>query len=98
VKAALVGRGGIGVGARGLRPLEGGSRTLYLVTPVTYDGEKADEEEVAQAFDSLVKGAVAAGALKDCGVESVGFSVIQPMGDEIPLGIEPFPEDAESGA
>jgi hypothetical protein len=80
------------------RPQESGSRTLYLITPVTYDGEKADEEAVAQAFDGVVKDAAAAGALKDSGVESVGFSAIQPTGEEIPLGIEPPPEDAEPGA
>jgi hypothetical protein len=84
----------IGVTARDPRPLEGGSKTVYLVTPVTYDGKRADEQEVAQAFDSLVKDATAAGALKDAGVESVGFSVVQPTGDEIPLGIEPVPDDA----
>lgn len=87
--------GRIGVAARGPRPLEGGSKTVYLVTPVTYDGKKADEQEVAQAFDSIVKDAAGAGALTDAGVESVGFSVIQPTGDEIPLGIEPVPDDAE---
>jgi hypothetical protein len=81
---------------RGLRPVEKGSKTVYLTTPVTYDGEKADEEEVAQAFDSLVKDAAAAGALDDSGVESVGFSVIEPVGDEIPLGIAPVSDDAES--
>ena len=79
---------------RGPRRHEGGSRTLYLVTPVTYDETRADEQAVAQAFDSLVKDATAAGALKNAGVESVGFSVIQPTGDEIPLGIEPDPDDA----
>ena len=79
---------------RDLRPEEGGSRTVYLVTPVTYDGEKAEAEEVAQAFDRLVKGAIEAGALQNSGVESVGFSVIQPTGEEIPLGIEPPPESA----
>jgi hypothetical protein len=79
------------------RPEEGGWRTLYLVTPVTYDGEKADEEEVAKAFDSVVKEAAAQGALKDSGVESVGFSAIQPTGEEVPLGIEPVSEEAESG-
>jgi hypothetical protein len=73
---------------RGLRPIEEGSRTVYLVTPVTYDGEKADAEEVAQAFDKLVKDATSAGALTDSGVESVGFCVIQASGDEVPLGIE----------
>jgi hypothetical protein len=90
--------GGIGLAARGPRPLEGGSRTLYLVTPVTYDAERADEQAVAQAFDSVVKDAAAAGALKDAGVESVGFSVIQPTGDwdEVPLGIEAVPDDAKT--
>ena len=76
-------------GERGLRPIEEGSRTVYLVTPVTYDGKKADEEEVAQAFDKLVKDATEAGALEHSGVKSVGFCVIQPTGDEVPLGIEP---------
>ena len=73
----------------GLRPIEDGSRTVYLITPVTYDGERADAEDVAQRFDKLVKDATAAGALEDSGVKSVGFCVIQPSGDEVPLGIEP---------
>ena len=42
-------------GERGLRSVEGGSRTVYLLTPVTYDASKANEEAVAQAFDKLVK-------------------------------------------
>jgi hypothetical protein len=83
------------VAPRQRRPEESGSRTLYLVTPVTYDGETADEEEVARAFDSVVKEAAAEGALKDSGVRSVGFSAIQPTGDEIPLGIEPVSEEIE---
>jgi len=74
---------------RGLRPIEDGTRTVYLITPVTYDGERADAEDVAQRFDRLVKDATAAGALEDSGVKSVGFCVIQPSGDEVPLGIEP---------
>jgi hypothetical protein len=74
---------------RGVRPIERRSRTVYLVTPVTYDGQKADEDEVAEAFDKLVMDATAQGALEDSGVESVGFSVIEPTGDEVPLGIEP---------
>ena len=74
---------------RGLRSIENGSRTVYLITPVTYDGERADAEDVAQRFDKLVKDATAAGALEDSGVKSVGFCVIQPSGDEVPLGIEP---------
>lgn len=74
---------------RGLRPIKDGSRTVYLITPVTYDGERADAEDVAQRFDKLVKEATAAGALEDSGVKSVGFCVIQPSGDEVPLGIEP---------
>jgi hypothetical protein len=77
-----------------VRPVEDGSRTVYLVTPVTYDGEQAEAEDVAQAFDKLVKDATKAGALQDSGVKSVGFSVIQPIGDEVPLGIEPPPESA----
>ena len=76
-------------GERGLRPVEGGSRTVYLLTPVTYDEKRADEEQVAQAFDNLVKHGVARGALEESGVASVGFSVIQPSEDELPLGIEP---------
>ena len=79
-------------GDRGLRPIEGGSKTVYLVTPVTYDARKADEETVAQAFDKLVKDGTAQGALDDCGVASVGFCVIQPTGDELPLGIAPEEE------
>ena len=74
---------------RGLRSIEDGSRTVYLITPVTYDGERADAEDLAQTFDKLVKDATAAGALEDSGVKSVGFCVIQPSGDEVPLGIEP---------
>lgn len=74
---------------RGLRPTEDGAKTVYLITPVTYDGERADAEEVAQRFDKLVKDATDAGALEDSGVKSVGFCVIQPNGDEVPLGIEP---------
>ena len=73
----------------GLRPIEDCARTVYLITPVTYDGERADAEDVAQRFDKLVKDATAAGALEDSGVKSVGFCVIQPSGDEVPLGIEP---------
>jgi hypothetical protein len=73
---------------RQLRPIEDGSRTVYLITPVTYDGERADAEDVARSFDKLVKDATIAGALEDSGVKSVGFSVIQPIGDEVPLGIE----------
>ena len=55
-------------------PPERGSRTVYLVTPVTYDGEKADEEQVAQAFDRLVKDGVAQGVLAERGVVSVRFT------------------------
>lgn len=73
---------------RGLRPVEGGSRTVYLVTPITYEGAKADDETVAQAFDQLVQTRAAEGALEDCGVASVGFSVIQPRDEYIPIGIE----------
>jgi len=73
---------------RELRAVEEGSRTVYLVTPVTYEADKADDEQVAQAFDRLVKDAAADGGLDDCGVASVGFSVIQPSGDHIPIGIE----------
>lgn len=71
------------------KPVEGGSRTVYLVTPVTYDASRADDEEVAQAFDRLVKDGAGQGALDESGVASVGFCVIQPNGDEVPLGIEP---------
>lgn len=74
---------------RGLRPVEGGSKTVYLITPVTYDANAADEQQVAQAFDKLVKDGTARGALDGSGVASVGFSVIEPSGDEVPLGIEP---------
>ena len=74
---------------RGWRSTRGGPRTGYLITPVTYDGERADAEDVAQRFDKLVKDATAAGALGDSGVKSVGFCVIRPSGDEVPLGIEP---------
>lgn len=84
-------KGGSGVAfdrERGPRPIESGSRTVYLVTPVTYDASKADEEEVARAFDKVVKDGAAQGALDASGVASVGFCVIQPSGDEIPLGIE----------
>jgi hypothetical protein len=63
-------------------------RTVYLVTPVTYDAAQADDEGVAQAFDKLVKNATAEGALDDQGVELVGHCEIQPRGDEVPLGIE----------
>ena len=73
---------------RELRAVESGSRTVDLVTPVTYEADKADDERVAQAFDRLVKDAAAEGGLEDCGVASVGFSVIQPTGDNIPIGIE----------
>lgn len=73
---------------RGSRPIEDGSRTVYLITPVTYDGERADAEDVAQSFDKLIKDATATGALEDSSVKSVGFCVIQPNGDEVPLGIE----------
>ena len=73
---------------RELRAVESGSRTVYLVTPVTYEADKADDERVAQAFDRLVKDAAAEGGLEDCGVASVGFSVIQPTGEDIPIGIE----------
>lgn len=75
-------------GERATRPPERGSRTVYLVTPVTYDGEKADEEQVAQAFDRLVKDCVAQGVLAESGVVSVGFCLIQPSGDDVPLGID----------
>lgn len=78
---------------RGSRPPERGSRTVYLVTPVTYDGEKVDEEQVAQAFDRLVKDGVAQGVLAESGVESVGFCLIQPNGDEVPLGFDPGKSD-----
>ena len=78
-------------GERGLRSVEGGSRTVYLLTPVTYDASKANEEAVAQAFDKLVKDGASRGALDESGVASVGFSVIQPNGNEIPLGIAPEP-------
>jgi hypothetical protein len=61
---------------------------MYLVTPVTYNASQADDESVAQAFDELVKNATAQGALEDHGVELVGHCVIQPRGDEVPLGIE----------
>lgn len=63
-------------------------RTVYLVTPVTYDAAQAGDDDVAQAFDKLVKKATARGVLDDCGVELVGHCVIQPRGDEVPLGIE----------
>jgi hypothetical protein len=56
---------------------------------VTYDAKRADEQEVAQAFDMLVREGAARGALEEGGVTSVGFSVIQPHGFEVPLGIEP---------
>ena len=75
-------------GERATRPPERGSRTVYLVTPVTSDGEKADEEQVAQAFDRLVKDCVAQGVLAESGVVSVGFCLIQPSGDDVPLGID----------
>ena len=78
---------------RGLRPIEDSARTVNLITPVTYDGERADAEDVAQAFDKLVKNATTAGALEDSGVKSVGFCVIQRSGDEVPLGIEPPPRE-----
>ena len=74
---------------RPTKPIEDGSRTVYLATPVTYDSRKADEQEVAQAFDKLVKDGADEGALDEIGVASVGFCVIQPDGDEIPLGIQP---------
>jgi hypothetical protein len=63
-------------------------RTVYLVTPVTYDATQADDEGVAQAFDRLVKNATVQGALDDHGVELVGHCVIEPRDDEVPLGIE----------
>jgi hypothetical protein len=84
-------RGDLQVGEnarRRSRPVEGGSRTVYLVTPVTYDAEKADDETVAQAFDKLVQAGTADGGLEECGVSSVGLSVIQPTGDHLPMGIE----------
>lgn len=65
-----------------------GLRTVHLITPVTYDADKADDDGLAQAFDKLVKSATAQGALDDHGVELVGHCVIQPRGDEVPLGIE----------
>jgi hypothetical protein len=70
------------------RPVEGGSRTVHLVTPVTFHTEHADEERIAQAFDKLIKDGAARGDLADCGVTLVGFSVIQPAGSDLPLGIE----------
>ena len=63
-------------------------RTVYLVTPVTYDAAQAGDDDVAQAFDKLVKDATARGELDESGVELVGHCVIQPRGDEVPLGIE----------
>lgn len=61
---------------------------MYLVTPVTYEADMADDETVAQAFDKLVQAGAARGGLEECGVASVGFSVIQPTGDNVPIGIE----------
>jgi hypothetical protein len=61
---------------------------VYLVTPVTYEADMADDEAVAQAFDKLVQAGAARGGLEECGVASVGFSVIQPTGDNVPIGIE----------
>lgn len=61
---------------------------MYLVTPVTYDAPKADDESVAQAFDKLVQAGAAQGGPEECGVRSVGLSVIQPLGDDLPIGIE----------
>lgn len=63
-------------------------RTVYLVVPVTYDAEQADDDCVAQELDAVVRNAAAREALERCGVESVGHCVVQPRGDEVPLGIE----------
>ena len=61
---------------------------MYLVTPVTYEADKADDEAVAQAFDKLVQAGAARGGLEECGRRIGGVRRDPADGDNLPIGIE----------
>jgi hypothetical protein len=74
--------------ARRLKSVEGGSKTVYLVTPMTYEGAKADDERRGTGVRQACADRGRRWWSGECGVASVGFSVIQPTGDDVPIGIE----------